>query len=209
MKSMTPLTKTVSAALGIVFLAQCTNIQDDQTRTRTEGALAGSALGAAAGAIIGNQSHRAWEGAFIGGAVGGAAGLAYGDHVARQKAKYKSQEQWLDACISHAQQVNDAAIAYNDKLSQRIAHLEARLRKAKAAGDRQQMQQIKQSVLSLQKQTKQQINAVDVEIHEQNSVIQQTSIPALRSKVGDLSSTRSQLSDDQKRLADLGNQIDV
>ena len=202
--------RSISALTSLALLASCANIKDDQTRTRAEGGLAGAGLGALVGGIVGNNSgHRAWQGALIGAAVGGAAGLAYGDHVARKKAAYKSQEQWLDACISHAEQVNADARAYNRRLRNKIDNLAAELAAARSSGDKGKMREIKQAVVVLQQQTRQTLKSVDTEISEQNGVVKQTSNQSLRSKVSDLSTTRSSLSKDQDRLADLGNQIDV
>src|SRR5690349_3263800 len=120
----TPFLKLITSVTAVAMLSGCANIQNDQTRTRTEGALAGSVLGAGLGAIIGNQSGRAWEGAAIGAVAGGLTGLAVGDHVARKKAGYASQEAWLDACISSAEKVNARTVAYNRSLSSKIKTLE-------------------------------------------------------------------------------------
>ena len=71
------------------------------------------------------------------------------------------------------------------------------------------LRRVKQAVVSLQKETSQQIKAVDTEITEQNTVIKQTSSGTLSSRVTDLRSTRSSLNSSQERLADLGNQADA
>ena len=136
-------------------------------------------------------------------------GLAVGDHVARKKAKYASQEAWLDACIAHAEQVNRNAVSYNNSLRNKIAGLESRLAAAKRSGDSGEVRRVKAAVVDLQKETSQQMKVVDTEISEQRSVVQQTSSGSLSSQVTELRSTRSSLSESQERLADLGNQADA
>jgi uncharacterized membrane protein YebE (DUF533 family) len=194
---------------SLCFLSSCANIQNDGTRTRTEGALTGAAIGGIAGAIIGNQSNRAWEGAAIGAAIGGLGGLAVGDHVAKKKAGYASQEAWLDACISRAEQVNADAVAYNRSLSSKIRSLESRLAAAKASGNKAELRRVKQSIVTLQSDTRDQIEVIDTEIVEQREVVSETGSSTLNSRVSTLRSTRSSLSTNEERLADLGNQIDV
>lgn len=203
------LLQSVAALTAISMVTSCANIENDQTRTRTEGALAGSVIGALAGGIIGNQSGRAFEGALIGGGIGALGGLAVGDHVARKKARYASQEEWLDACIARAEQVNANARAYNRGLQSKIANLESRYASAKASGNKSEMRSIKQAVVVMQKECTTQVKTVDSEISEQTTVVNQTGSSGLSSRVTQLRSTRSSLSGSQERLADLGNQIDV
>ncbi|HSJ04747.1 MAG TPA: YMGG-like glycine zipper-containing protein [Verrucomicrobium sp.] len=203
------LIQSTAALTAMAFMASCANIQNDQTRTRTEGALAGGVIGALAGGIIGNQSGRAWEGALIGAAAGGLTGLAVGDSVARKKARYASKEAWLDACISQAERVNAKAVAYNRSLNQRIRELEGRLSRAKASGDTREMRNIKQAVVVMQQESRKEVQRVDVEIKDQTGVVSETGSSSLRSRVSDLRSTRSSIGNNQERLADLGNQIDV
>ena len=203
------LIRSSAAIAAAAFLASCANIKDDQTRTRAEGTLAGSLIGGGLGAIIGHQSGRGVEGALIGAAAGGLVGLAVGDHVARKKSRYASQEAWLDACISHAEQVNRSAISYNNSLRNKISGLESRLAAAKRSGDKAEMRRVKQAVVVLQKETSQQVKVVDSEIQEQKTVVSQTGSSGLSSRVTTLRSTRSSLSSSQERLADLGNQADA
>ncbi|RBP43661.1 hypothetical protein DES53_10559 [Roseimicrobium gellanilyticum] len=201
--------RSTAAVTALAFVTSCANIKDDQTRTRTEGTLAGGALGAIAGGIIGHQSGRGFEGALLGAGIGSLAGLAVGDHVARKKAKYASQEAWLDACIAQAERVNANARSYNRSLSSKISNLESRYASAKASGNKAEMRNIKQAVVSLQQESREQSKLVDNEIKEQSSVVNQTGSSGLSSRVTQLRSTRSSLSSNQDRLADLGNQIDV
>jgi uncharacterized protein YcfJ len=203
------LLRSTAAVTAIAFVTSCTNIKDDQTRTRAEGTLAGGAIGALAGGIIGHQSGRGFEGALLGAGIGSLAGLAVGDHVARKKAKYASQEAWLDACIAQAERVNANARSYNRSLSSKISNLESRYASAKASGNKSEMRNIKSAVVSLQQESREQSKLVDNEIKEQSSVVSQTGSSGLSSRVTQLRSTRSSLSSSQDRLADLGNQIDV
>lgn len=203
------LPKITASVTAASLLAGCANIQDDQTRTRTEGALTGSVIGGLAGAVIGHQSGRGWEGAAIGAAAGGLVGLAVGDHVARKKAAYASEEAWLDACIARAAQVNADAVAYNNRLSNRIASLRQQIAMAKAANDRAQLRQLDATVISLREETRTKVELVEVEISEQSSVVRETGSSSLNSRVSTLKSTRSSLRSNEQRLADLGNQIDV
>jgi hypothetical protein len=205
----TSFIRTTAAITAIAFVSSCTNIKDDQTRTRAEGTLAGSLIGGGLGAIIGHQSGRGVEGALIGAAAGGLVGLAVGDHVARKKAKYASQEAWLDACIAHAEQVNRSAVSYNNSLRNKIAGLESRLAAAKRSGDSGEIRRVKAAVVDLQQETAKQIKVVDTEINEQGGVVRETSSGSLSSQVTQLRSTRSSLSSSQERLADLGNQADA
>jgi uncharacterized protein YcfJ len=194
------------------LLTGCTNIKDDQTRTRAEGAGAGAALGAGLGAIIGHQSGHTWEGALIGGAAGGLTGLAVGDHVARKKAAYKNQEAWLNACIAQAEKTNAHARSYNASLSSKISNLEQKINGAKQKGDKQELQQLKRAALTLQNETKQEIKAVNTEISEQNGALKQASggnTMTLRTQVNELRSTQSSLNQNETKIADLLRRMDV
>lgn len=205
----TRILKFAAALTAGAMMASCANIQNDQTRTRTEGALAGGVLGAGLGAIIGNQSGNAWEGAAIGAVAGSLAGLAVGDHVARKKAAYASQEAWLDACISRAEQVNANAVSYNNRLSRRIDSLRQQIAAAKASGNKSKLQGLKREVATLRSETRTQVKVVETEITEQTDVVSETGSSSLRGRVTTLKSTRTSLQSNERRLADLGNQIDV
>ena len=101
----------------IISMTGCTqpNMTDSQ-RTKAEGTGIGVLGGALLGAAIGGRQGAAW-----GAALGGVAGYAYGSHVANEKAKYASKEDWLNACISSARKVNKSTRSYNAKLSRKIA----------------------------------------------------------------------------------------
>lgn len=109
------------------ILGGCANIKDDSTRTKTEstgiGAAGGAAIGGLIGAIIGGKKG-ALLGAALGAAAGGTAGYAYGSHVAGQKEKYASEEEWLNACIAQAKAANQEMATYNQSLTTQIGAIQ-------------------------------------------------------------------------------------
>ena len=120
-------------SLGLIMPAGgCANIQNDGTRTRTEGTLvgvgAGAGVGALLGQIIGQDTKGTLIGAGIGALLGGLSGFMVGDHVADKKAQYASQEAWLDACIADAHKNNTELAQYNAQLGKEIADLDKKSR---------------------------------------------------------------------------------
>lgn len=200
-------------ALLLVFASSCTNIKDDQARTRTEGGLAGGLLGAGVGAIIGAQSGNAGRGALIGGLAGGATGLAVGDAVARKKAAYAREEERLDAAIQQARAANAHARTYNKQLSSRIAALERQAKAARASGNRSEMQQAHAAILHEQRQAQAQIKTLDGQISTQKSVLngagQSSRSVELRQEVFGMENTRTSLKSNSDRLASLANSVDA
>jgi hypothetical protein len=120
--------RLLSLGLLSIFIVGCANMTDRQ-KTQAQGAgvgtLAGAAVGASLGAIFGGE-----RGAAIGAAVGGGAGLlagtAFGTHVANQKEKFAREEDYLDAVITSARQVNNEAKQYNVSLANEINTLDAK-----------------------------------------------------------------------------------
>jgi uncharacterized protein YcfJ len=113
----------ILALISGVF-SGCANITNDSTRTKTEGTLVGAGAGAVLGAGIGalaGGSRGALIGGHLGAAGGSLAGSLVGDHIANNKAEYASQEEWLDACIAQAKQVNAESVRYNAQLKKEIA----------------------------------------------------------------------------------------
>jgi len=120
--------KVIAVVIMVCLLSGCATGMSDSSRTKAEGAAAGAGAGALLGGLIGALSgggDEALVGAAIGAGVGGLAGFAYGSHVAKQKEKYASEEEWLDACIASAQKVNQETRAYNADLKQDLSTLEA------------------------------------------------------------------------------------
>jgi hypothetical protein len=93
---------------------------DDQTRTKVEGTLLGALVGGLIGAAAGDS-----KGALIGAAVGAGVGYIAGNEVAKRKASYAREEDFLNAEIAQAEQMNREAKGYNAELRQQIAVLDA------------------------------------------------------------------------------------
>lgn len=93
---------------------------DDQTRTRAEGTVFGALIGGLLGVAIGDSA----KGALIGAAVGAGVGYVVGNEVAKRKAKYASEEDFLDGEIVQVQEFNATAAQYNAQLARKIAALD-------------------------------------------------------------------------------------
>lgn len=96
----------------LCVLSGCTNIQNDTTRTLTEGALAGCAAGALVGSLAGDNK----ESVAAGCAAGGVAGYAVGHQVARKKQQYANEEAYLRDVLRQAEQQNRAVVELNKQL---------------------------------------------------------------------------------------------
>src|SRR5215475_9173201 len=97
----------IGVMLSTALLAGCAT---DRERTQAEGtgtgAIVGAALGAGLGAIFGGGKGAA-IGAGAGAAAGALGGYALGTHVANQKQNFARQEDYLDAVIASARQMNE------------------------------------------------------------------------------------------------------
>jgi len=119
--------KSTAASLILALgLSGCANIQNDQTRTKTEGTLIGAGIGAALGtgvaAIVTHGNKTAMlKGAAIGAALGGIAGHAYGSKVAAKKAEYANHEAYLQDCIAELHNERARVAAANTKTRTEIA----------------------------------------------------------------------------------------
>ena len=195
-----------------LLLTSCADTQDGRL-TQAQGAGIGALGGAALGGLIGAASGNAGRGSLIGAALGGAGGFAYGTHVAHQKAKYKSTEEWLDACIAEAESSRRAAVAYNRKLDGRIASLQGEVQRAKASGNKGELQRLKQEIKQERIEAEKQVNSVNEEVKAQRSAINEggnsSRVSALRSKTSSVSAEGAATKQKVQRLASLENQIGV
>lgn len=209
-------TRTIRIVVTILItslLASCTNIKDDGTRTRTEGALlgtiGGALLGAGIGALTGRGGAGIAAGAIAGAAAGGLGGYAYGNHVANKKASYASREQWLKACIAEAKAVNQKAHSYNRNLTAEVNRLRNEIKSAKASGDKRMLKQKQNEIKQLQKESTKEIQKLDNEIKLQENVLGEAGSSGLKQEVISMRGNRGSIKSNYDRLASLNNEIDV
>ncbi len=111
-------------------------VTTDSGRTKAEGTAVGAGAGAAVGALVGYMvggGKGAAIGAAIGAGTGAVAGFAYGTHVASEKEKYATQEDWLDDCIVSLDKTNKETKAYNEQLAKNIEELDRETARLAAA----------------------------------------------------------------------------
>lgn len=207
----------ISAFVLVAMFAGCAETEEGRT-TQAQGTGIGALLGAAVGAGIGAAAgggRGAAIGAATGALVGGTAGFAYGTHVANQKAKYAKAEDWLDACIASAKGYRRHAYAVNQKISGRLATLQARSKAAVASHDKAAVTQIRTEIASLKQQAAAEQKNVDNEVAAQQNALQDSSARSsgkygeLKESVGSLKETRAELGQTQSRLAALENQTNI
>jgi hypothetical protein len=207
----------ISAFVLVAMFAGCAETEEGRT-TQAQGTGIGALLGAAVGAGIGAAAgggRGAAIGAATGALVGGTAGFAYGTHVANQKAKYAKAEDWLNACIASARGYRRHAYAVNQKISSRLATLQARSKAAVASKDKAAVTQIRSEIATLQQQARAEQKNVDNEVAAQQNALQDSSARSsskygeLKDSVGSLKETRAELGQTQSRLAALENQTNI
>lgn len=101
-----------------VILSGCIT-GSDQRRTKAEGTAVGAAAGGLAGYLIGDG-----RGALIGAAAGAGLGYLVGREVAKRKAEYATQEEFLEAEAARTAEYNETMREYNDRSRQELAALE-------------------------------------------------------------------------------------
>ena len=133
--------------IWIVLIAFCgvtgCATMTEQEQTRAQGAGIGAAAGAVGGAMIGaifGGRQGAAVGAMAGAALGVTAGALYGDHVANQKQKYVTEEDYIHACITSVRQVTNDTMAYNQELGREMAPLTTEVEDALVAYDQYRIQ---------------------------------------------------------------------
>lgn len=128
---------TAAVCASALFFTGCTNIKNDQTRTKTEGTLAGAGigalLGAGIGALAGGGGRSIATGALIGAAAGGVAGHEYGKKVAKKKQGYAASEERLRKAIGSTRSTRISAENYNSNLRRAIAQQRSELNRISSA----------------------------------------------------------------------------
>ncbi len=202
----------------------CANIQNDSTRTKTEGALVGGAGGAAVGAGLG-AALGGGRGALIGAGIGLLAGLTagflVGSHIADKKAKFASEEAWLDACLNQAEQTNNTLKEYNATLNAEITAADVATKNLQTAYAAQQVD--KKALTEEQKKLKSMIASTDKMIASTDQeIIGQEKVMAdakenkrsdeaalLDAEIAALRRQKSKLEESNKQLAAMSSRISL
>ena len=188
---------------------QCASTSDGR-KTQGEGTLIGAAGGGLIGAALGGKKGALW-----GAGIGAAGGYAYGTHIANKKAQYKSTEAWLDECIVQAESKRKEAVAYNNKLDNRLAELQREVRTAAAARDKAKLASLKREISTERAAAQQQANAFGKEAELQRSAINQAGsegssrLSSLRQSTSGIETQVSIMNKGVKRYAALESQTDV
>jgi len=117
MNNLSKITISISVSLSLIGCVTNESM-DDQTQTKVEGTAIGALIGGVLGAAIGGK-----DGALIGAAVGAGGGYLVGNEVADRKAKYASDEDFLDGEITYVAEYNQSAKSYNQSLAKEIKTL--------------------------------------------------------------------------------------
>ena len=204
---------TIILSLVALLLSGCATMSDSNT-TRAQGAGFGALLGAGIGALIGDE-----KGAMIGAAVGGVAGLAYGDHVAKKKEKYASEEDYLDACTQVAQQRFEESKQYNNAVKTEIAEIENELNQignvANATkDDHKRLKKLQKALEDKIKQSEDQLANLTEEIMMQREAIAQVDpnqqanaekINTLNATIALLEQQKAEMQNNNQQLASLSS----
>ena len=211
--------------LPFIILLGCAT---DSQRTKTEGTLIGAGAGAGVGALIGaavRGKKGAVLGAKIGAVLGGVGGFAWGNHVASKKEKFASEEDYLDAVITSAREVNDETRQYNVELQNEINRLEheteqlARKYKQKRVA-KATLQERLQEVNAKREEAKKQLAIVESEIQIQQRVLQteqnnaesaqaKSQLASMEAEIAQLEKYRSELELQIDTLAAIGARVSV
>lgn len=112
--------KQIVSILIMLFLLTGCAAMTDRQQTIFQGTALGAATGAAVGVIgtqiAGGDTEETLKGALIGLIAGGAGGALWGKHVADKKTEYKSNEKYLNACITAAKDAAKQSKEYNTRM---------------------------------------------------------------------------------------------
>ena len=190
----------------------------DQGRTKVEGTVLGAAVGGLAGYLIGDG-----RGAAIGAAAGAGLGYLAGREVAKRKAQYATQEEFLDGEIARTAEHNQTMRAYNEKSRREVAGLQHEaetLRRAYDAGtEKQETLRARQAEVRKRLAESRQLEEdLEEELAIQTAIIQQEKreLPAddpriakLEKEVRELQANITALSESSTQLAQIDERLSV
>lgn len=210
--------KGLAVVLILLTLLPGCATMSDQNRTRAEGAGVGAIAGGLLGLAIGGG-----RGAAIGAVIGGGVGFVVGNEIAKRKQAYASTEDFLDAEIASTQEYNKTATAYNQKLYQDIAALDAESKSLRSKYDKGKIK--KQTLTAKRDALQKQIassakleKTLSEELEVQNGILEQERknrpaddpyITRLEKEVATLQKNLDKLRDGSSQLAGIDQRLSV
>jgi cell division protein FtsB len=214
--------RMLTFGLLIALMGGCASMTDRQ-QTQAQGAAVGTAGGAAVGAALGaifGGKDGAIIGASVGAGMGLLAGAVYGTHVANQKAKFANEEDYLNAVIASAQQINNETRQYNASLAKEINDFDSDTRQLvrqynqklvskKILEDKQRV------VVAKLFEAEAQLKKVKNELNSQSKVLNQVQdqsspqVAQWNSEIAELTKNRSALEEQVTKLAAIKTRVSV
>lgn len=180
----------------------------DQKKTVGQGTVGGAILGGLAGAALQRQFGIA--GVIGGAALGGLIGNQVGQGVAKKKANAEVVDSSLDGAIRDAIAANRSARRSVDSLRGQLAGLKQRANKAKANGDQQELNRIRNQLKTLDGNYLSQQKQIEGQISTQQNLAKQ--MGSSHAKYSEISSgvtsqqqLRAQVESDRREIASLMN----
>lgn len=174
-----------------VILSGCAT-GSDQRRTKAEGAAVGAAVGGLAGFLIGDG-----RGALIGAAAGAGLGYLAGREVAKRKAEYATQEEFLEAEAARTAEYNETMRAYNAKSRQELATLEEEVESLRQAYE--EGAEEKDALLARQAEVQKRI--------QENEELEEELVGELAIQKAIIEEERQSLPEDDPRIAALEKEV--
>ncbi|MFL5624161.1 MAG: hypothetical protein ACJ788_01020 [Ktedonobacteraceae bacterium] len=210
----------IGVMLSIALLAGCAT---DRGQTQAEGTGAGAVIGALTGAAVGalaGGKKGAIIGAAAGAGVGAGAGYAYGNHVANQKEKFAREEDYLDAVINSAQQMNEQTQQYNASLRSEVNTLDRETallvrQYNQRAITRGELQKEEQRLATKISEAQKQLQRLGKEMEIQRGVLakeqgqSQEHLKKLQMEVAELERQKTELEQHINRLASIKTRVAV
>jgi hypothetical protein len=214
--------RMLTFGLLIALMGGCASMTDRQ-QTQAQGAAVGTAGGAAVGAALGaifGGKDGAIIGASVGAGMGLLAGAVYGTHVANQKAKFASEEDYLNAVIASAQQINNETRQYNASLAKEINDFDSDTRQLVRQYNQKlvskKILEDKQRVVAAKlSEAEAQLKKVKNELNSQSKVLNQvqdqssSQVAQWNSEIAELMKNRSALEEQVTKLAAIKTRVSV
>jgi outer membrane lipoprotein SlyB len=205
---------TTLAIITSLFLSSCASTPDGRL-TQTQGTVGGAGLGALTGLLLAaatGDTQTIATAVITGAVAGGIGGFVYGTDVAKKKANYARQEDFLDIAILQAEKDYQTAVKQNTKLAAQVQSLEQRYGKL-PKGDARGKSKLDQERQQLEKTLQGQSQTLAGRRADYNECLSgegygnKPQSTQLRQKMKSLETEISKSQQYQKRVASAGSRV--